>query len=191
MAAQRLLDVGPRFARFREYLEVVTRLLRSDEPVSFEGETYALDGALLLPRPSRPGGPPITIGGNGPQRTLPLVARYADEWNAVWCAPAQWRELNAILDGLLEAEGRDPARVRRTMMTGVFFGRDDAELAAVLARRGRSADDLRAAGAIVGTPAAVREQLDGLAAMGLDGVMMQWLDLDDWDRLEALAHAVV
>ncbi len=37
----------------------------------------------------------------------------------------------------------------------------------------------------------MREQLDGLAAMGLDGVMMQWLDLDDWDRLEALAHAVV
>lgn len=185
-----LLDVGPRFARFREYLEVVTRLLRSDAPVSFEGETYTLDGALLLPRPARPGGPPITIGGNGRLRTLPLVSRYADEWNAIWCTPAKWQELSATLDGLLEAEGQAPARVRRTMMTGVFFGRTDAELAAVLAQRGQSAEDLRAAGAVVGTAGAVRDQLGALATAGLDGVMLQWLDLQAWGRLEALAEAV-
>ena len=32
-----LLDTDSRFARFEEGLEVVTRLLRSEEPVSFEG----------------------------------------------------------------------------------------------------------------------------------------------------------
>lgn len=186
-----LLATGPRFARFQEYLEVVTRLLREDEPATFEGQYYQLHDALLLPRPQRPGGPPITIGGNGRRRTLPLVAKYADEWNCVWRTPAQWQALSSRLDGLLNAEGREPRTVRRTLMTGIFFGRTEADLREVLAARGETAEALRAAGAIVGTAGAVRDQLGELVDLGLDGVMLQWLDLSAWDRLEALAGAVL
>ncbi len=73
-----LLEMRGRFARFEEGLQVVTRLLRSDEPVTFDGTYYHLHEAVLLPRPARPGGPPILIGGTGAQRTLPLVARYGE-----------------------------------------------------------------------------------------------------------------
>ena len=86
-----LLHTERRFARFEEGLEVVTRLLRSEEPVSFEGEFYRLRDALLMPRSPRPGGPPIVVGGNGLRRTLPLVARYADEWNGVFMTPRSSR----------------------------------------------------------------------------------------------------
>jgi len=65
-------------ARLEEGLEVITRLLRSTGPVSYTGRFYRLEEAMLLPRPGRPGGPPILIGGSGPKRTLPLVARYGD-----------------------------------------------------------------------------------------------------------------
>ncbi len=68
-----LLERGPRFARYREGVEVVTRLLRSDQPVSFDGQYYKLREAILLPRPKRSGGPRIVIGGNGPQRTLGMT----------------------------------------------------------------------------------------------------------------------
>jgi F420-dependent oxidoreductase-like protein len=78
-----LLEVGPRLDRFEEGLEVISRLLRSDTPVDFDGEYYHLEEAILLPRPQRPGGPRLLVGGNGPKRTLPLVARYAEEWNGV------------------------------------------------------------------------------------------------------------
>lgn len=186
-----LLDIGPRFDRFEEYLEVVTSLLRKAEPITFDGAYYQLDAAMLTPRPMRPGGPPITVGGNGPRKTLPLVARYADEWNAVWCTREAWRRLNDRLDALLAGEGRAPEAVRRTMMTGVFFGRTDAELRAVLDRRGQKAESLRERGAIVGTAGAVRDQLGELADLGLDGVMLQWLDIDDVDRLEALGRGVL
>ena len=70
-----LLDMKARFARFHEGLEVVTRLLKSEKPVSFDGQYYQLREASLLPRPQRPGGPPLLVGGNGEKRTLRLAAR--------------------------------------------------------------------------------------------------------------------
>jgi len=178
-----------RFDRLEEGLEIITRLLRNDQPVSFDGRYYQLRDAVLLPRPQRPGGPPILIGGIGSQRTLPLVARYADEWNALFISQPKYVELGQRLDQLLAAAGRQPSDVRRSLMTGLFFGRDDSELRKVLGERDMEA--LRKRGAIVGTPAAVVEQLGRLQELGLQRVMLQWLDLDDLDRLAALAKAVI
>ena len=107
---------------------MVTRLLKSDTPVSFEGEYYQLHEAVLLPRPRRPGGPKIVIGGNGPLRTLPMAAHYADEWNCVYQTPEKFKVLSARLDELLREQGRQPSDMRRTMMTGAFLVRDSAEL---------------------------------------------------------------
>lgn len=184
-----LLDIPKRFARFEEGLEVITRLVRSDEPVDFQGEFYRLHDAILLPRPQRPGGPPILVGGNGRRRTLPLAAEYADEWNAVFVGPTRFAELSARLDGLLQQRGRQPGEVRRSVMTNLVFGRDEAELRGKL--RGRSAAELRAEGHIVGTPGDVVEQLGRLAEAGVQRVMLQWLDLDDLEGLEAMAHTVL
>jgi F420-dependent oxidoreductase-like protein len=183
-----LLDMRGRFARFGEALEVVTRLLRSDEPVTFEGRFFRLREAVLLPRPKRTGGPPILVGGNGRRRTLPLAARYADEWNGVFVTAARFAELNDHLDALLARQGRRAADVRRSLMTGVVFGRDDAAVQRNL--RGRSEETLRERGVIVGTAGVVRDALEHLAQSGVQRVMLQWLDLDDLDGLEGLAHAV-
>ena len=117
-----LLDTDRRFARFEEGLEVIIRMLRNKEPVSFDGEFYRLHDAVLMPRSTITGGLPIVIGGNGPNRTLPLVARYADEWNAVFVPAKRFAELSTRLDDLLRAAGRSPERVRRTLMTRVVFG---------------------------------------------------------------------
>ncbi len=118
-----LLPLKQRFERFEEGLEVISRLLRSTDPVNFSGSYYQLDNARLLPPAPRPGRPPVLIGGNGEGRTLPLVAKYADEWNAVFLPPAEFSRRNATLDGLLASQGRTPGSVRRSMMTGLRFGR--------------------------------------------------------------------
>jgi F420-dependent oxidoreductase-like protein len=184
-----LLNVERRFARFEEGMQVVTGLLQNPEPMSFQGEFYTLNDAHLLPGPARPGGPPILIGGNGQRRTLPMVARYASEWNATNQLPAAFAERSARLDSLLREAGRAPADVRRSMMTGVFFGRDEAAV-----RRktgGRDPSDVRARGGICGTPGEIVEQLGTLAEVGLQRIMLQWLDLDDLDGLEAFATSVL
>ncbi len=184
-----LLDVPGRFARFEEGLQVISRLLQSDRPVDFNGSYYQLNEAILLPRPQRPGGPPLLIGGNGATRTLPLVARFAKEWNAVFLPAAKYAESNRRLDELLRAAVRQPNEVRRSQMTGCRFGRDQATLNRKLSSQ--TVASLRERGIVVGTPAQVVDQLGELAQAGAQRVMLQWLDLDDLDGLEALAQAVL
>ena len=70
-----LPPVKVRLARLREGLEVITRLLRSHEPVTYMGQYFQLQGATLLPHPAGANRPPILIGGG--KAVLPYVARYA------------------------------------------------------------------------------------------------------------------
>lgn len=184
-----LLDIPQRFARFEEGLEVVTRLLRDDNPVNFDGAYYQLHDAVLLPRTQRAGGPPLLIGGKGKRRTLPLAARFADEWNCVSTPPATFAELNVHLDALLQQQGRAPAAVRRSLMTSVIFGANDAEVRHKL--NGRNEAELNAKGAVIGTPSAIVDQLGKYAEAGVQRIMLRWLDLDDIDGLEALAQQVL
>ena len=183
-----LLNLDDRFTRFAEGLEVIARLLRSDEPVSFHGRFYQLDGAQLLPRPARPGGPPLVIGGNGPKRTLPLAARYADEWNAVGTTATGFAALNGQLDALLKLEKRQPGEVKRTLMTRVILGANDAEIAQRAG--GRSVEELEERGALIGDGPAIAAKVSELDEAGVQRVMLQWLELDDLTGIETLAAAV-
>jgi len=183
-----LLGLDARFQRFTEALEIVTRLLRTEGPVSFRGEFYELDGAELVPNPVSLGTLPIVIGGNGQRRTLPLAARFADEWNGVYLSVDGFRERSRLLDDLLRDVGRQPGDVRRTLMTRVIFGKDDDQLSERLA--GESADELRGKGQIVGTAPQIPAQLRELEAAGVQGVMLQWVDdLDDIEGIAALGRA--
>ena len=189
-----LLEVAPRFARFEEGLEVVSRLFNSDEPASFDGKYYHLEDANLLPKPQRAGGPPILIGGNGPKRTLPLAAKYAAEWNAVYLSPEKFAELNTRLNDLLAENGRAPESVKRSMMTGCEFGRNDKETKQLVQKRtsGKlSPTELVARGLVVGNADETVEQLGKLSEAGVQRVMLQWLALDDIDRLITMGESVL
>jgi alkanesulfonate monooxygenase SsuD/methylene tetrahydromethanopterin reductase-like flavin-dependent oxidoreductase (luciferase family) len=156
-----------------------------------------------LPRPQPAGGPPIVVGGNGEKRTLPLAARYADVWNGTFMLPDQFRERSAKLDSLILAAGRQPGEVRRTMMTGLFFGRtmDDLERR----QQERPAGDELAGKPIAEVVARLRDQTPVVAgtaedivpkikayeAAGVEELMLQWSDFDDIDGLHAFADAVL
>lgn len=185
-----LLDTAERFERFTEGLDIISHLLQKDMPLDYEGGYYRLKEAVLLPRPQRPGGPPILIGGNGPKLTLPRVAQYATEWNAVYIGPEQFRALNKILDEMLHERGRDPQNVRRSLMTRVEMG-DEATLRQKFSNSQLSFDEIRARGIVLGTANEIVTQLGTLAEAGVQRVMLQWLDLDDLNGLEQFAYAVL
>lgn len=189
-----LLPPAERFARLENGLEVITRLLKSDEPSTYEGEYFVLKDAVLLPRPNRSGGPPLLIGGNGKERTLELAARYASEWNAIYLTPEEFRRRCQILDHKLAAHGRPPEAVKRSMMAGCEFGRDENEVNALVHVRtqGRlTPEELAGRGVAVGTAGQIIAQLGRWAESGVQRVMLQWLALEDTDRLEAMAHQLL
>ena len=197
-------DIPTRMARLEEGLEVITRLLRSAEPVSYTGRFYRLEEALLLPRPQRASGPPVLIGGSGPRRALPLVARYGDIWNPKLLTPEVYRERAALLDDLLRAESRQPGDVRRTMNVRVLCGRSPTELERGLSWIRRTVplfanmpldtllDLLRTQfDVLVGSPDTIVEHFQALYAVGVEEIILEWLALDDIVGLELLAEHVL
>ncbi|HEX6419779.1 MAG TPA: TIGR03560 family F420-dependent LLM class oxidoreductase [Acidimicrobiales bacterium] len=100
-----------RFDLLEDALEIVTRLF-TGEVVSYDGRVVSLREAQLRPLPVQRPRPPIWIGGSGPRRTLPLVARHADVWHA-WGSPNSLREANRRLDELAAEAGRDPSSIVR------------------------------------------------------------------------------
>jgi F420-dependent oxidoreductase-like protein len=186
-----LMEPRPRFDRFQEGLNLIQLLFENDQPFSFKGKYYQANEAVMLPRPARVGGPPILIGGNGKKRTFPLAAQYASEWNALFLVPEKILELNLEMDVLLKSRGRDPGSLKRSMMTGLRFGRSRIELESKLAVLGHSVEDLRKRGVIVGIGDEIKDQLDSLEKAGLQRIMLQWLDLDDLDELAELAKLIL
>ena len=205
-----LLDLRQRFDRFGEGLHIISQLLHEDRALEFSGQHFRLKEARLLPRPQRPKGPPIMIGGNGPLRTLPLAARYADEWNGLFLNVDGFGRANDRLNDLLDHEGRDRASVRRSVTTIALLASGARDMATRIEKAGAAAppgtvwnETLRAIdgrtsaqlrdeeGWLAGDADAISEQLQRLSEAGVDGVIVQWLDQEDLDGLEELAAAIL
>ncbi len=189
-----LLDLPQRFERLEEGLQVVSRLLHSEDPIDFEGSYFRLEQAILLPRPVRVGGPPILVGGNGLHYTLPLAAQFADEWNGVFINPAVYARRNERLDQLLLEHGRQPQAVKRSIMVGCIYGKDAPQVERKVAQRSQgqsTVQEIRENGNLVGTAGEIAAQLAQFKEAGAQRVMLQWLELDDLDGLEELARVVL
>lgn len=145
---------GERFDLLEDSLEILTRLFTGDT-VSYDGKVVSLRNARMNPTPVQDPHPPIWIGGAGPKRTLPLVARYADVWHS-WGTPSSLQEANARIDQLAAEAGRDPADIMRAGSLSL----DDLDTARTLA------GEFAEAGygyLVCGWPGAGREQVERFA----------------------------
>src|SRR5256712_11392040 len=172
--------VGDRLSRLEEALQICRAMFREAAP-SFEGRYYRIQGALNFPRPIQPGGPPIMIGGGGEQRTLKLVARYADMCN-IFGDPATVRHKMEVLERHCETVGRDPSTIVKTRLGSLIIRKADAEaerlFQQLLNRPGINRDWARA-GFIVGGPDRVAEQAQKLLDAGLDGLIFNMPHMED------------
>ena len=78
--------------------------------VSFTGDVYRFQPVWFLPKPARPGGPPIWVGGNGP-RSIRRAAELGDGWHTVRIGLDELRTGVATLHELLDRNGRSAADV--------------------------------------------------------------------------------
>lgn len=108
--------VRQRFEMLEEALQIV-RQMWSDDNGPYAGKHYRLGETLCSPRPVQQPHPPIMVAGSGEQKTLRLVARYADACNVSSANIETTERLLGILDEHCEREGRDPAAIERTIVT--------------------------------------------------------------------------
>jgi F420-dependent oxidoreductase-like protein len=99
-----------RFDRFAEGLEVMHGLL-TQETTTFSGTYYRLDAARCEPKGVQQPHPPFVIGGGGEKRTIPLVARWAQHWNAGGPTIDVFRTKLDLLRAACQRIGRDPAEI--------------------------------------------------------------------------------
>ena len=78
--------------------------------VSFTGDVYRFQPVWFLPKPARPGGPPIWVGGNG-RRSIRRAAELGDGWHTVRIGLDELRTGVATLHELLDRNGRSAADV--------------------------------------------------------------------------------
>jgi alkanesulfonate monooxygenase SsuD/methylene tetrahydromethanopterin reductase-like flavin-dependent oxidoreductase (luciferase family) len=122
---------GERLDRLAEAVPLIRRLL-DGERVTAEGRFYRFRDAVAAPRPVQDR-IPLLIGGSGPTKTLPLVARHADLWNA-YGSPETIAAPAAILRERCAEIGRDPDQIEPTVNLNVVVRASPAEASRVWAR---------------------------------------------------------
>jgi F420-dependent oxidoreductase-like protein len=142
---------GERFDRLEEGIQVI-KTLWGIGPASFAGKFYNVTDVDCLPKPVSGADTPILIGGSGPRRTLPLVAKYADEWNCVNVPLDQYRDKVEQVERLCDQNGRDPSGLRRSMMRFGLIADDPRSLDRITRYH------MSGSGA-TGSPAAYREEM--------------------------------
>ena len=148
---------GRRFDVLEGQLEAINKWRRG-ERVTQSSPSVELRDAAMLPGPMGP--MPLWIGGLGPRRTLKMAGMHADGWNAAYASPAQYRELNAILDDWCDQAGRGPDDVERSINLSFALSNDDVPTvrASLESQWGPAAERI-ISGSLLGRPEDAMEQI--------------------------------
>jgi len=160
------LPLGERVSRFEEAFTIIRTLLR-DGAIDFDGRFYQARDCELLPRPARPGGPPLLVGSRG-ERMLRIALPHVDAWN-VWFTDTENHArgvapLRTLVDRIATDVGRDPVAVERTVAVYVQLPGGQGRT------QGRYAQDPVAP--LRGDPTTIADELRRYAAEGIGHVQL-------------------
>jgi alkanesulfonate monooxygenase SsuD/methylene tetrahydromethanopterin reductase-like flavin-dependent oxidoreductase (luciferase family) len=175
---------GERLERLAEAVPLIRRLL-DGERVTHHGRHYSMVDAVCEPRPVQ-SKLPILIGGSGPRKTLPLVAAYADLWNA-YGTPETVAATDAVLRDACAAAGRDEREIERSTTLNVVIRSSRANAEAAWAGWCDVHLPDRDALDVGGSPAEVAASLLPYRAAGFGNVVFVFrspFDLETMDRLQ-------
>jgi F420-dependent oxidoreductase-like protein len=190
-------EMRVRMEMLAEQIEIVHRQW-TEESFDFDGLHYQLKQSTALPKPVQRPRPPLIVGGAARAGTLGPAVRWADEYNTTFPTDDEVQERRRRLLEECERQGREPLRF--SVMTTCIVGADRAEFTERargvygLTQRDAAFDDWLAGqreGAILGTVDEVVARLQRLAALGVDGVMLQHLRHDDLESVALIGRELV
>ena len=173
--------------RFEEACALIRLLIRSQDPVSFDGAYYSLDDARLSP--GSYGEPiPIMVGGTGEKRTLRTLAKYGDVmnldgWAGGGMALEYYRHKSKVLEQHCEAAGRDPAEIRRTLTMPCYLTEDRALIERALKNLGP--------GTVAGPASYIVQRIGEFRDAGIAEIMFGGIPSGDLERLEQFEKEIV
>ncbi len=190
------IDFGRGFGERLDWLaEAVPaiRALLDGETVTSRSGRYRFDGLRLDPRPLQEH-LPIMVGGSGEKKTLPIVAAWADIWNA-FGSPEVLVRKDAVLREYCEAAGRDPDAIVRSVGCKITIRPTEAEarkaLAGILARNGLSPGDVADDETFwTGTPEQLAERMQAYRDVGFHSFIVELPAPYDAETLERLMQQV-
>lgn len=175
-------SAGKRLDLLEEAVQCVRSLLREDV-TTFEGEYFTLVDARCEPKPVQ-AELPIWIGGGGEQRTLAIVARWADGWNVPFVEPATFAHKRRVLAEHCTAAGRYVDEIRCAVNVGVAKDEEALQL-----QFGAMADYVRP-GVVMGSQAQMVDRIGEYVAAGADQVNIAMRAPWDVASLDHLAGAI-
>src|SRR6202521_333953 len=104
-------DTKTRLATLADHLEVITPMLAPGH-ATFAGRYASVTDAINVPRGVQQPRVPVMVGGNGPNVTWRLAARFANELNLDWLTPDEVGAAKPVIASRCEEIGRDPATLR-------------------------------------------------------------------------------
>src|SRR5437762_4424512 len=121
-----------RYERLEEMLQICLRMWHGEQGDErpFEGKYYRIERPFNLPQSLTRPHPPILIAGSGEQKTLRLVARYADACN-LQPGPQIPKKLE-VLRQHCEAEGRAYDAIEKTCAGAFDVGEDGSKVDALI-----------------------------------------------------------
>ena len=175
-------SAATRVDMFEEGVQVIKKMW-VDSPANFEGKYYQVEDVFCEPRPNPQ--PILMLGGGGEQKTLNVVAKYADWWNDVMRPiPDLLRKLS-VLQQHCENVGRDYNTIRKTLAPRFFIDKDHKKAI-------RMAEGKNASGQVIaGDPNAICDQLHQLAEMGFDLVITTFPNFQTLDDMKLFVDEVV
>jgi alkanesulfonate monooxygenase SsuD/methylene tetrahydromethanopterin reductase-like flavin-dependent oxidoreductase (luciferase family) len=123
------VDPATRGARTDESLTILRRLL-SGERVTFAGDHYVLDDALIVPAPAP--AVPIIVGGRS-DAAVSRAARLGDGWLGIWISPARFAAVADTIAAHASEAGRQVGGWKHELNVWCAFGDRTADARAVLA----------------------------------------------------------
>jgi probable F420-dependent oxidoreductase len=115
------VDPKTRARRTDESLQIL-RSLWTQEETSFDGKYFKLDAVRMRPKPHRPGGVLLQVGGRS-DAALRRTARYADGWTGIWVSTRRFAEAGEKIAEFAAEAGRGDTVFTRGMQ--FWMGVDD------------------------------------------------------------------
>lgn len=181
---------GDRLARLKEALPIVRSLLDNPQ-TTFEGHYYQVKDARCEPKPVQKH-LPIMIGGGGEQKTLRMVARYADYWNGFGSPEDIGRKLEILKSHCAEA-GTQFDRILTTVLMRVVIADREADAhkrIEGIMQNNRIKDPNAGMKPVVGTPESIAQLVHRYHQVGIKGILIGCPAPYDVETLERLQKEV-